>query len=94
MASYKTLGKYCTTCRKYEGDDEDVRENFCPSCLIGPMVIVGVGAAGVSMTASKKHQLQKKVLLWSGVLIVLSAAGIGIYYLANKKNCLSCTIKN
>jgi len=83
-----------TCCKKCTKEKNDIREDFCPSCLIGPLVLAGVSATGVSLTTSKKHQLQKKVLLISGVVIILSALGIGIYYLMNKKNCLECNIKN
>ena len=84
----------CKNCKNYLEiqQDGDVREDFCPSCLVVPLAIAGASATGVAVSTSGKNKLRKKVLLWSGVATIVLSVIIGVYYLANKKSCSSCKL--
>lgn len=71
---------------------EKVKEDFCPSCLVVPLVVAGAGAAAAGGTVSQKHKVWKKALLISGVVTFLIAIAIAIYLFANK-DCASCKLK-
>lgn len=81
----------CISCELKSKDT--MREDFCPSCLVVPLAVAGAGAAGISMTSSKKHKLQKKILLISAIISILLSISIGLYYLVFKKDCESCKVK-
>ena len=72
---------------------EEIKEDFCPSCLIVPLAVVGTGAATAGELVPQKHKKWKKVLLWSGVLTIISVVALIIYYHINKENCKSCKLK-
>lgn len=87
-----TKCKNCNTRIKHNEHGE-IREDFCSSCLVVPLVLAGAGATGVSLSTSKKNKMRKKVLLIAGVITILSAVIIGVYYLKNKESCLECIKK-
>ena len=64
---------------------KEVREDFCPSCLVMPLAFVGVSASAGSMVAGKKHKTWKKALLVSGAVTILSAIGLLVYYSGGRK---------
>lgn len=68
---------------------KDAREDFCGACLAVPIAMVGVGVGATGATAKGRHQRTKKVLLWSGIVTVIIALLIAIYFLYIKK-CSSC----
>ena len=71
---------------------EDVKEDFCPSCLIVPLAFAGAGATTVGGTMTKNHKKWKNVLLISGVITIISTIGLVIYYFMNKDDCKSCKL--
>ena len=73
--------------------DEEVKEDFCPSCLVVPLAFAGAGAAAAGGTVSKKHKVWKKALLISGVLSVVMAIALAAYYFLYKAECKECRIK-
>ena len=75
-----------------ELNKKDVKEDFCPSCLIVPLAFAGAGATAAGGTISKKHKKWKNVLLISGVITIISTIGLVIYYYMNKANCTSCKL--
>lgn len=79
--------RYCPECH------EHVREDFCPSCLIVPLAVAGVGATGIGMTTSKKHKLTKQIMLITGVITLILALGFGMWFIFMKKDCKECTLK-
>jgi hypothetical protein len=72
---------------------DEVKEDFCPACLIVPLAFAGAGAAAAGGTMSNKHKKWKKALLISGVLTILLCIAVGVYYLMNKDNCKECQIR-
>ena len=72
---------------------EDIREDFCPSCLIVPLAFAGVSATTAgSVVSKKKHKKMKLALLISGMLTVILSIGMIVYYNMNKKDCKSCKL--
>jgi hypothetical protein len=74
-------------------DEDQVKEDFCPACLVVPLAFAGAGAAAAGGTMSNKHKKWKKALLISGVLTILLCIAFGVYYLMNKDNCQECKIR-
>ena len=72
--------------------EKETKEDFCPACLVVPLAFAGAGAAAAGGTVSKKHKVWKKALLISGVITLLIAIGIAIYFFMNK-DCTSCKLK-
>jgi hypothetical protein len=72
-------------------DKKEIKEDFCPSCLVVPLAFAGAGAAAAGGTVSKKHKIWKKALLISGVISVIISIGILIYFYMNK-DCKSCKL--
>lgn len=81
----------CKNCKKYL-DENYIKENFCPSCLVIPLAVAGASATGVSVSTSGKHKMRKKILLWSGIITIVLSIIIGVYYLMNKKTCTDCKL--
>ena len=71
---------------------EELKEDFCPACLVVPLAFAGAGAAAAGGTMSNKHKKWKKALLISGILTILMCLGFGIYYILNKDNCKECKL--
>lgn len=69
-------------------NNEEVKEDFCPSCLAIPLAMAGVG---VSAAGSKKgnHQKKRKMMLWIGISMTVVFSLIAIYFLFIKK-CKEC----
>lgn len=83
----------CKNCKNYlvlNGDD--MREDFCASCLVVPLALAGASATGVAVSTSNKNKMRKKILLWSGIATIVLAVLIGVYYLMNKETCLDCKL--
>ncbi len=68
----------------------DVKEDFCPSCLVVPIAFAGAGATAVGGTMPDDRKRTKKALLISGVVTIGFSLLVGAYYLLNKKNCTQC----
>ena len=67
----------------------DIKENFCGACVALPLAFVGVGASAYGTGSRKKHQTQKKIALWAGIISIIISIAIAIYYLYIKK-CSNC----
>ena len=70
----------------------DVKEDFCPSCLVVPLAFAGAGATAAGATVGQKHKKTKKILLISGVITLLFTLGLGVYYIMKKDDCKSCKL--
>lgn len=68
---------------------EEVREDFCPSCLVVPLAFAGAGATAAG--SKGKNKRMKKALMISGILTILLAVLFGGYYLLFKKSCTQCS---
>jgi uncharacterized membrane protein YvbJ len=64
------------------------KEKFCPPCALLPIALAGAGA---SIYSSKKglYKKQKKIILWSSIIIAFIFLFISIYFLLIK-NCNEC----
>lgn len=67
---------------------KDIREDFCGACLMVPFAFAGAGASAYGANAKKGYKNQKKILFWSGVVTVVIALFIAIWYL--KSECSDC----
>jgi hypothetical protein len=67
--------------------EKEVKEEFCPSCLVMPLAFVGTGAVAAGGAISKKHQKWKKGLLISGIVTFIFLILLIIYYFMTKKSC-------
>ena len=73
-------------------EKKEIKEDFCPSCLIVPLAFAGTGATVAGEVIPGKHKKMKKGLLISGILTIVFTVGLVIYYLKNKDKCDSCKI--
>ena len=73
---------------------EDVKEDFCPSCLIVPLAVAGAASTAAGSQVSGKHKLMRKVLFYSGVITVASVLVILFYMfvLKKKEDCVQCRL--
>lgn len=67
--------------------ENEVKEDFCPSCLLMPLSFVGTGALVAGGTLPKKHKKWKKGLLISGIVTFISLIILLVYYFMTRKNC-------
>jgi ABC-type proline/glycine betaine transport system permease subunit len=75
--------------KKYQHNDEDVKEYFCGACVAIPLAFVGVGASAYGSSSRGKHKKQKKLALWGGIIVVVISILVTIYYTQIKK-CVDC----
>ena len=68
-------------------DDEDVKEDFCPSCLVMPLAFVSSGAMLAGKAIPQKHKKWKRGLMISGVVSFVALVILIIYYFLLKKGC-------
>ena len=68
-----------------------IKENFCPVCVLPVIAAVGGGAAaGGVLTSEEKNKRTKKILIWTGVSVILSV--IFIYIWLKSKKCKTCKL--
>jgi hypothetical protein len=70
-----------------------IKENFCPLCIL-PIVAVagsGVAGAGAVMSDEEKNNRKKKIIIWTGVSIILTAIMIYLW-LKHKGSCKTCNL--
>lgn len=67
--------------------NEEIKEDFCPACLVVPLAFAGAGAAAAGEVVPKRHKKWKKALLISGVLTFVFAMMLLVYYFMIKKDC-------
>ncbi len=67
--------------------NQEIKEDFCVACLALPLAFAGAGASAYGVGSKGKHKLQKKIMLWGGLLIVVLSVIIGITYAMKCKNC-------
>jgi hypothetical protein len=72
---------------RQQQQDNEVKENFCPSCLVMPLAFVGAGAVVAGENVSNKHKRWKKGLLISGVFTLIVLLFLIVYYYVLKKDC-------
>lgn len=75
--------------KDYDDDKKQIKENFCPSCLVMPLAFVGTGAVVASEQMSNKHKRWKKALVITGAVTLVSLVLMLIWYYALKKGCNS-----
>ena len=68
-------------------NDEEIKEDFCPACLVVPLAFAGVGAAAAGEVVPDKHKKWKKGLLISGIITFVFAMMLLAYYFMSKKDC-------
>lgn len=71
----------------YKNNEEEIKENFCPSCLVTPLAFVGTGAVVAGQTIPNKHKKWKKAMFISGVVSLISLFFIIVYYFYFQKEC-------
>ena len=72
--------------------EEEIKEDFCPVCIVGPLAFAGASATAMGGTMSKKHKKWRQMLLISGIsTIVLSLLVLG-YFLIFKRECKECRL--
>jgi len=64
---------------------DDVKEEFCGTCLALPLALAGAGAAGVS--SSDNNDKTKKILFWGGISITIVSIIATIIFLRRCKTC-------
>lgn len=68
--------------------DNELKEDFCPSCLVMPLTFVGTGAVVAGGAMPKKYKKWKKALLVSGILTFIFLTILVVYYFfISRKNC-------
>ena len=72
---------------KHKNETEQLKEDFCPSCLITPLAFVGTGAVVAGGTIPKRHKKWKKAMLISGIISFVSLLAILLYFFFYKKKC-------
>lgn len=71
---------------------QDVKEDFCPSCLVVPLAFAGASATAAGKTMGNSHKQTKRILLYSGIATILLTLALGLYYLVFKEKCTACTM--
>lgn len=70
-------------------NQNDLKEDFCPSCLVVPLAFAGAGATTVGATGT--HKKWKKVVLYSGIGTLILTLGFAIWYFGLRKSgCNTC----
>ena len=74
-------------------EEKEIKEDFCPSCVVVPLAFAGVGVSAYSQT-NGQYKKQKKIMLWVGVGSVLVSLAIFVYFKYIKKcnECLNSSI--
>ena len=72
---------------KKREDEHQVKEDFCPSCLVMPLAFVGAGAVVAGNKMPNKHKKWKKAMLISGVVTLISLILLIVYYYVFKSSC-------
>jgi hypothetical protein len=68
-------------------NEEEIKEDFCPSCLVMPLAFVGAGAVVAGNKIPNKHKKWKKAMLISGVATLVFLILLVIYYYVFQKGC-------
>jgi len=74
-------------------DKNEIKEDFCPACVAIPLAIAGVGY-GTNKCANSKnnYKMQQKILLWTGVIMIISIIIIIYFSIYKGKDCKECSI--
>lgn len=75
---------------KKESEDE-VKEDFCPSCLVMPLAFVGTGAMVAGGVVPQRHKKWKRALMITGIITLISLIMMVMYYFFMMKGCNSGT---
>jgi hypothetical protein len=71
---------------------DEIKEDFCPSCLVVPLAFAGASATAAGKTMNNSHKKMKQVLFVSGIITIIITLLVGFYYLVLKEKCTSCTL--
>jgi hypothetical protein len=72
--------------------NKTLKEEFCPLCIAPIIAIAGGGIAGAGvMTKEEKKKQTKKILIWTGVSIVLTIA-MWYAWIRWKGGCRTCKL--
>lgn len=61
----------------------EIKEDFCPACLIVPMAFVGAGSAVGSGSMGKSNKKMRGIMLWISI-ITFSISLLGYLYYCYK----------
>jgi predicted nucleic acid-binding Zn ribbon protein len=70
-----------------------IKENFCPLCVL-PIIAAagsGVAGAGVVMSDEEKNTRKKKIIIWTGISVILTAITVYLW-LRYKGSCKTCNL--
>lgn len=74
-----------------KGDNGDIKEDFCPACIIAPLALMGAGGAVASGMGSKdKLKKKKQLLFWMSIGTIALSLLILIFWLIFRKKCTGC----
>lgn len=68
-------------------NDKHLKEEFCSSCLVMPLALMGTGAVAAGNVVPNKHKKWKKGLLLSGIITLIGLFVLLAYYFFNRKKC-------
>jgi hypothetical protein len=74
---YKTNATLCGACSKKKLNSFDTKEDFCSSCLVGPLMFAGASVTGIAVSQNRF----KTLVIWT---ILLAATIIIIYKIMEK----------
>ena len=73
--------------------DDEVKEEFCPSCVVIPLAFAGAGAGSYGALAKGSQKKMRTILLWSGIITFLLSVGVLVWIYGpwkKGKGCMSC----
>jgi hypothetical protein len=72
---------------KLDNEKNQVREDFCPSCVLIPLALAGAGTAAVGANAKGKYQKYRKLMLWVGIIVTIVSLLLTWWFLTRCKQC-------
>lgn len=71
---------------------KSIREDFCPVCIMPVVAAAGGGlATGGILTTEEKNKRTRKILIWTGISVVLSVV-ILFFWIKHKNKCKTCKL--
>lgn len=69
-------------------DQDQVKEDFCPPCLMVAPMLLGAGTAVAGSQAKGKYQKYRKIMLWTGIITTILSILAALWFL--KSPCKQC----
>lgn len=69
--------------------NEETKEDFCPSCVAVPLAFAGVGASAYGSQSNGKYRKNQKIMLCIGISTIILSILIFLYF-RYVKNCKGC----